>query len=80
MKFDEERKQRYRSKIGYILEKMYVLPDTTSVVDDLVVDGIPYRVQTSIDAAIDMAAMLVKDIGIDFSEDYDNIEILCKKR
>jgi len=52
MKFDEERKQRYRSKIGYILEKMYVLPDTTSVVDDLVVDGIPYRVQTSIDAAI----------------------------
>jgi uncharacterized protein YutE (UPF0331/DUF86 family) len=78
MKFDEERKQRYRSKIGYILEKMYALPDNASVVDDLVVDGILYRVQTSIDAAIDMAAMLVKDIGIDVSEDYDNIEILCR--
>ena len=78
MKFAEERKQRYHSKIGYILEKMYALPDTASVVDDLVVDGILYRVQTSIDAAIDMAAMLVKDIGIDVSEDYDNIEILCR--
>lgn len=78
MKFDEERKQRYRSKVGYILEKMYTLPDTASVVDDLVVDGILYRVQTSIDAAMDMAAMLVRDIGIDVSEDYNNIEILCK--
>ena len=78
MKFDEERKRRYRSKVGYILEKMYALPDTASVVDDLVVDGILYRVQTSIDAAMDMAAMLVRDIGIDVSEDYNNIEILCK--
>ena len=78
MKFDEERKRRYRSKVGYILEKMYALPDTASVVDDLVVDGILYRVQTSIDAAMDMAAMLVRDIGIDVSGDYDNIEILCK--
>ncbi len=78
MKFDDERKQRYRSKTGYILEKMYALPDTASVVDDLVVDGILYRVQTSIDAAMDMAAMLVRDIGIDVSGDYDNIEILCK--
>ena len=78
MKFAEERKQRYHSKIGYILEKMYALPDTASVIDDLVVDGILYRVQTSIDAAMDMAAMLVRDIGIDVSEDYNNIEILCK--
>lgn len=78
MKFDEERKRRYRSKVGYIIEKMYALPDTASVVDDLVVDGILYRVQTSIDAAMDMAAMLVRDIGIDVSEDYNNIEILCK--
>lgn len=78
MKFDEERKQRYRSKIGYIVEKMYTLPDTVLGIDDLVVDGILYRVQTSIDAAMDMAAMLVRDIGIDVSEDYDNIEILYK--
>lgn len=78
MKFDEERKRRYRSKIGYILEKMYALPDTALVVDDLVVDGILYRVQTSIDAAMDMAAMLVRDIGIDVSGDYNNIEILCE--
>ncbi len=78
MKFDEERKRRYRSKTGYILGKMYALPDTTSVVDDLVVDGILYRVQNSIDAAMYMAAMLVRDIGIDVSEDYNNIEILCK--
>ena len=40
MKFDDERKQRYRSKTGYILEKMYALPYTVSVVDDLVVETI----------------------------------------
>jgi uncharacterized protein YutE (UPF0331/DUF86 family) len=78
MKFDDERKQRYRSKIGYIVEKMYTLPDTVLGIDDLAMDGILYRVQTSIDAAMDMAAMLVRDIGIDVSEDYDNIEILYK--
>lgn len=78
MKFDEERKQRYRSKIGYIVEKMYTLPDTAFGIDDIVMDGILYRVQTSIDAAMDMVAMLVRDIGIDVSEDYDNIEILYK--
>lgn len=78
MKFDEERKQRYRSKIGYIVEKMYTLPDTALGMDDIVIDGILYRVQTSIDAAMDMVAMLVRDIGIDVSEDYDNIEILYK--
>lgn len=78
MKFDEDRKQRYRSKIGYIIEKMYAIPDTVSVLDDLEVDGVLYRVQTSIDAAMDMSAMMVRDIGIDVSEDYDNIEILNK--
>jgi uncharacterized protein YutE (UPF0331/DUF86 family) len=70
MKFDDERKQRYRSKTGYILEKMYALPYTVSVVDDLVVDGILYRVQTSIDAAIDMAAMLVRDMTSKYSSYY----------
>ncbi len=80
MELTEERKNRYRSKIGYILEKMYSIPDNTDAIDELGIDGILYRVHTSIEAAMDLAAMLVRDIGIDVGDDYDNIEILEEKK
>lgn len=72
MELSDERKNRYRSKIGYILEKMYSLPDNTIELDEL---G-----HTSIEAAMDLAAMLVRDIGIDVGDDYDNIDILKEKK
>ncbi len=46
MEINAERKTRYRSKIGYILEKMYTLPEDTSTLDELDIDGVLYRVQT----------------------------------
>ncbi|MCX9011333.1 MAG: DUF86 domain-containing protein [Candidatus Methanoperedens sp.] len=79
MELNEERKNRYLSKSGYIIEKMDTLPDNIDDLDELGVDGVLYRVQTSIDAAIDMAAMLVRDIGIEVGDDYENIDILKEK-
>lgn len=76
MEVSEERKNRYLSKIGYILEKMYTIPDNVALLDEFGMDGMLYRVQTSIDAAMDITAMLVRDIGIDVSDDYENIDIL----
>jgi uncharacterized protein YutE (UPF0331/DUF86 family) len=80
MELIEERKNRYRSRIGYILEKMYSLPDNTAAIDELGIDGVLYRVHTSIEAAMDLAAMLVRDIGVEVGDDYDNIEILKEKK
>ncbi len=79
MELSDERKNRYRVKIGYIIEKMDALPDDTAILDDLGIDGILYRVQTSIEAAMDLAAMLVRDIGIEVKDDYDNIDTIEKK-
>lgn len=80
MELIEERKNRYRSKIGYIIDKMYSLPDNTTKLDELGIEGVLYRVHTSIEAAMDLAAMLVRDIGIDVGDDYDNIDILKEKK
>ncbi len=80
MELSDERKNRYRSKIGYIIEKMYSLPDDTTELNELGIEGVLYRVHTSIEAAMDMAAMLVRDIGIDVGDDYDNIDILKEKK
>ncbi len=79
MELNEERKNRYLSKSGYIIEKMDTIPDNIDALDELGIDGVLYRVQTSIDAAIDMAAMLVRDIGIEVGDDYENIDILKEK-
>ncbi len=79
MELSDERKIRYRAKIGYIIEKMDALPDDIAMLDDLGIDGILYRVQTSIEAGMDLAAMLVRDIGIEVKDDYDNIDTIEKK-
>lgn len=79
MELNDERKSRYRSKIGYIIEKMDTIPVDTTMLDGLGVDGILYRAQTSIEAAMDLVAMLVRDIGIEVKDDYDNIDTIGKK-
>lgn len=80
MELSNERKSRYRSKIGYIVEKMDTIPDDTTMLDELGIDGILYRAQTSIEAAMDLVAMLVRDIGIEVKDDYENIDTIEKKK
>lgn len=68
------RKNRYLQKISYIQHKLDVLPNDCA--DELVIDAIFYRVQTSIEFAMDIIAMLKKDLGFIISDDYSNIENL----
>ncbi len=72
-----ERQLRYQQKINFICEKMENLPVNPT---GLLIDAVLYRVQVSIDALTDIVAMLVKDIGAEVSDDYNNIDLLSAKK
>lgn len=78
MQMNKERLQQYSAKIDYIVEKLYTIPDEIDLDDGLYVDGILYRVQTSIEAIMDIIAMHIHDSGISVSDDYDNIELIAR--
>ncbi|MHA1195356.1 MAG: DUF86 domain-containing protein [Promethearchaeota archaeon] len=68
---DEFRKKRYHDKINYIainLKDLSIKPK-----NELERRGIFYSLQTSIEAVIDLVAMLVKDLGFQVNDDSYNI-------
>lgn len=67
---------RYRQKIDFVGEKIGLIPKKIDT--PLVVDATLYRLQTAIDACMDLVAMLVKDKGMEVSDDYSNIKKLFK--
>ena len=67
---------KYQRKSSYIIEKMEELPDPRS---DVGFDALLYRLHSSIEAAMDMAAMLTKDYGYDVQDDYHNLDLLKEK-
>ena len=71
-----ERFIRYRQKIDFIAEKLSNLPKDFD--NELAVDATLYRIQTAIDAVMDIAAMLVKDKNKSVGDDYSNIKALLK--
>ncbi len=75
---DELRLKRYRDKINYIIDKIKDIP--LKPTNDLEKDGIFYRLQTSIEAMIDLIAMIVKDLGLPVKDDVSNISEVIKKR
>ena len=72
-----KRKEQYRRKLEFIIEKILVLPDNLKE-DKFHADALFYRLQVSIDAAMDVIAMLCKDLGITVKDDYSNIDELEK--
>ena len=72
-----KRTEQYRRKLEFIIEKISVLPDNLDE-DKFHVDALFYRLQLSIDAAMDVIAMLCKDLGITVKDDYSNIDELEK--
>ena len=72
-----KRTEQYRRKLEFIIEKISVLPDNLDD-DKFHVDALFYRLQISIDAAMDVVAMLCKDLGITVKDDYSNIDELEK--
>lgn len=70
---EKDRLSQYRRKIDIIVEKLEKLPEEP---EGLLVDAVLYGVQVSIDAMIDITAMLVRDSGEEVSDDYYNIDKL----
>jgi uncharacterized protein YutE (UPF0331/DUF86 family) len=71
------RKEQYKRKLEFILEKITNLPEKLEE-NEFYVDALFYRIQISIDAAMDIIAMLCKDFGITVKDDYTNMEELEK--
>lgn len=80
---DSKRLARYKQKINFVAEKIGSLPK--KIDNQLTIDATLYRIQTAIDGAMDVVAMMVKDKGKEVGDDYENIhklqslKILSKK-
>jgi len=75
---DELRFKRYRDKSNYIIDNIKDLPiDPKNKFEKR---GIFYSLQTSIEAIMDLTAMLVKDLGIQVKNDISNISEIVKKK
>ena len=68
---------RYEEKMNYIFNKITDLPDKLQ--NELLIDALFYRIHTSIEAAMDIVAMLCKDFGLTVEDDYSNIDCLEKQ-
>ena len=71
-----KRQLRYRKKVEFIAGKIASIPGILN--NPLAIDATLYRLQISIDAIMDIIAMLVKDKGEEVSDDYNNIRALEK--
>lgn len=68
------RLERYREKIEYIIEALSEIPEEPRT--PIEVSGTFYNLLTAIEAAMDICAMLIKDLGRRVEDDYSNIEHL----
>ena len=75
---DELRLKRYRDKIQHVYNYIHDLPLKPK--NELEKRGIFYSLQTSIEAIVDMIAMLVKDLGVQVEDDNKNIDVIIEKR
>jgi uncharacterized protein YutE (UPF0331/DUF86 family) len=72
------RREQFTRKLEFIIEKVSHLPDNVEE-DEFRQDALYYRLQIAIDAALDVVAMLCKDLGITVKDDYTNLENLQKE-
>lgn len=71
------RKDQYKRKFNFIIDKITSLPEKFKE-NDYYIDALFYRLQISIDASMDVVAMLCKDLGITVKDDYTNLDELEK--
>jgi uncharacterized protein YutE (UPF0331/DUF86 family) len=75
---DDLRIKHYRDKINHIVDYIKDLPFEPR--NELEKSGIFYSLQTSIEAIVDLIAMLTKDLGIPVKDDNANISAIVKRR
>ncbi|MHA1671353.1 MAG: DUF86 domain-containing protein [Promethearchaeota archaeon] len=69
------REEQYKRKLEFIIDKISILPD--NIEDNIFyIDALFYRLKVSVDASMDIIAMLCKDFGITVKDDYSNIDEL----
>lgn len=69
--------EQYKRKLEFIIDKITVLPEELDD-NEFFLDALFYRLQISIDASMDVVAMLCKDLGITVKDDYSNLDELEK--
>ncbi len=67
---------RYHEKIEYIIEALEQIPEKPE--RPIEISGTFYNLHTSIESAMDIIAMLLKDLGFRVEDDYSNIEKLVE--
>jgi uncharacterized protein YutE (UPF0331/DUF86 family) len=70
-----QRKKRYLEKLEKFEEEYYFIKEH-EIVDEVTKRALLYSLQVCVDVAMDVVAMLVKDIGLNVEDDYTNIEKL----
>ena len=75
---DNLRIKRYHDKINHVIDYIKDLPIEPK--NELEKRGIFYSLQTSIEAIVDLIAMLIKDLGIQVRDDVTNISEIVKVR
>ena len=70
-----KRIEQYQRKLEFIIDKISTLPDNVHE-NIFLMDALFYRLQVSIDATMDLIAMICKDLGITVRDDYSNINEL----
>ena len=72
----KDRINRYREKIEYIIEALEQIPEKPE--RPIEISGTFYNLHTSIESAMDIIAMLLRDLGFRVEDDYSNIEKLVE--
>ena len=72
-----KRIDQYKRKFEFIIEKLTRLPEDLDK-DEFYKDALFYRLQVSIDTAMDIIAMLCKDLGLTVKDDYSNLDEIKK--
>jgi uncharacterized protein YutE (UPF0331/DUF86 family) len=69
------RKKRYLEKLEKFEEEFYFIKEH-KIEDEITKRALLYSLQLCVDIAMDVVAMLVKDVGLNVEDDYTNIEKL----
>jgi len=70
----KDRIRRYKDKISYIVHNIEAIQNRPE--NELELAGVLYKLHTSIEAVMDIIAMLLKDTGEGVEDDYTNIHRL----
>ncbi|MHA1851771.1 MAG: type VII toxin-antitoxin system HepT family RNase toxin [Candidatus Thorarchaeota archaeon] len=76
---NNHRNTRYKTKMLYIQACLTKIEEVLPTPSGIVLMGVFYAISTAIEAAIDMVAMLCKDMGIMPKGDYENIQSILEQ-